>query len=300
MDLSTAKAAINVLSAAVPLIRATGGEASAILSNSRAQLTKKQRRQNAQAVKRVSPGQGGRVSTISVVRSAPSSMSNQMRIGSPTISILSDSVRISHYEVLGVLSGINNGLARAIIPINNELTPWLTAESQQYGKWRPESIRVSYTPSCSSSTNGSIAIAPIYDTLSQNERTNAGISSIMSAEGAVSGPVWSNTLAASWDCSKIPDPWMEVLPQDPAIARRAIGFFYVITDGPHQNLGRLVVNYTFRFAYNRPEFVADVPVATRFSVDREVLLYRSYEQPRVATEVVNDPAVRQRSDTTSA
>lgn len=228
--------------------------------------------QNNQKAVRATPRKmkrGVNVQGLNVVQAAGSASTINMLTGTPKLSYASDTVTITHSEVLGTLKS-SNGVNRAIIPVNNEITPWLTQESQHYGRWRPKSITIRYMPTCSTNTNGSVVLAPIHDGLTEGERNNAGISSLMSMSGAVSGNLWSSNIPVmSWDCSKLNNEWFETLPNDPTIARQAIGMIYVATQSDAAvECGRLMITYVFQFAYNRPELAADDDIITNFAVTR--------------------------------
>lgn len=114
----------------------------------------------------------------------------------PTITNLGNSVVITNSERFTDVgtSATAGNYVDAVLPVIPAAFSWLGGVAPNYARWQWESLEVFYIPQCSTTTNGLVGMAFIYD---PRDGPITGMNRLSAFSNAVLNPPWAGSQSAS-------------------------------------------------------------------------------------------------------
>nr|UHS72187.1 MAG: putative capsid protein [Gammacarmovirus sp.] len=134
--------------------------------------------------------------TIPKGLSVPMSVGGVIAKRDPIFANTGNSVTITNTERFSDVgtSATSGAYADAVIPMIPSAFPWLSGAAVNYSKWQWEYLEVIYIPQCSTTTNGLVGMAFLYD---PRDGPITSMSRLSSFSGSVLNPPWAGSEGAT-------------------------------------------------------------------------------------------------------
>lgn len=134
----------------------------------------------------------------------------------PKITNLGNSVVITNSERFTDVgtAGVAGNYVDSVLPLIPSAFAWLSGVAQNYTRWQWESLEVFYIPQCSTTTNGLVGMAFIYD---PRDGPITSMSRLSVLSNAVLNPPWAGSQGASLLHTGKVHPEAIVMKPDPKI-----------------------------------------------------------------------------------
>lgn len=110
-----------------------------------------------------------------------------VRKSSPVIRSDRKGIQVCNTEFIRSFD-LNAGFTVGSIPCTPGTMPWLSRMAASWGRWKWNSLRFTYIPAAPSSTQGTVAMGFLYDSL---DSLPSNLASMSSLDGFTTGAVWS-------------------------------------------------------------------------------------------------------------
>lgn len=166
--------------------------------------------------------------TIPKGLSSPVSVGGIISKRDPTLVNLGNSVTITNTERFSDVgtSSTSGSYTDAVLPIIPATFPWLVTAASCYSTWQWESVEVFYIPQCTTTTNGLVGMAYIYDA---RDGPITSMTRLSALSNAVLNPPWAGSEGAMSLYSNKVHPNAICMRPDPKVYKTAFKFIAATT-----------------------------------------------------------------------